>query len=72
MDRKVIVLNGKRFVVGKSKIKITKSYISTKIKKLTSKIKACNRKREKIFKRNPTTSSRKRRNTKTRKIIEED
>jgi hypothetical protein len=71
MSEKVIVLNGKRFIVGNSKIRTTKSYLSPKIKKLLSK-KAYKRKQEKIFKRHPTTTSRKRRNTKIRKVIEED
>ena len=64
-EQKVVVINGKRFVVGNSKIKPTKCHLDNKRKKLLSeeeklKIKIKRRREEKFHKlRKPRTRTRK-------------
>ena len=64
-DQKVVILNGKRFVVGNSKIKSTKCHLDNKRKKVLSdeekfKIKIKRRREEKIQRlRKPKTKTRK-------------
>jgi len=67
MSGKVVVLNGKRFIVGNSRIRPTKCHLEPKRKKqedhCITTMSSNKRKQEKVFKRKPVTTSRKIRNS---------